>query len=276
MSLFNFPGGEMVRLSAKELFFNGKESVPIRLPSDFDLLEIPLEGLAAYWLTLKKSIGGKKGARIVQEELSIMEEPFMRHLLEIGFSSFNAEQIRRFATIKKETILNDLKRKLYLMLIALMGIYNKENPQQILIRIISRFPISPVLEKEVFDTAQGMLQSHLSGQPIAPEMVSLRHSMEAQEMIVSLIFFSMLIRRKGVEECAPFLSGLRSPLFSEGLSLIIDKFEYDFIKHRLNLQKNEILQDTQIKMDMAMELCVAIRDDMAYEDLLRIAHSFML
>jgi hypothetical protein len=266
----------MVRLSAKELFFNGKESVPIRFPSDFDLLEIPLEGLAAYWLTLKKTMGGKKGLKVVQEEFSAMDEPFMRHLLEIGFSSFNAEQIRRFATIKKETILNDLKRKLYLMLIALMGIYNKENPQQILIRIISRFPISPVLEKEVFDRAQEMLHAHLGGQPIDPRVVSLRHSTEAQAMIVSLIFFSMLIRRRGVEDCAPFLSELRSPLFSEGLSLIIDKFDYDFIKHRLNLQKNEILQDTQTKMDMAMELCIAIREDMAYEDLLRIAHSFML
>jgi hypothetical protein len=269
-------GGDMVRLSAKELYFNGKEGAPLRFPSDFDLLEIPLEGLAAYWLSLKRSLSGKKGAKTLQEELSAMEEPFVRHLLEIGFSSFSGEQIRRFATIKKETILNDLKRKLYLMLIALMGIYNKENPQQILIRIISRFPISPVLEKEVLELAQGLLQTHLSGGAIDPVKVNLRHSMDAQAMIVSLLFFCMLARRRGIEDCGPFLPELRSPLFSEGLSLIIDKFDYDFIKHRLNLQKNEILLDTQTKMDMAMELCIAIREDMAYEDLLKIAHSFML
>jgi hypothetical protein len=266
----------MVRLSARELFFNGKESVPLRFPQDFDLLEIPLEGLAAYWLSLKKASAGKRGPKTLQEELSTMEEPFMRHLLEIGFSSFNGEQIRRFAGIKKETILSDLRRKLYLMLIALMGIYNKENPQQILIRIISRFPISPVLEKEVFDQAQEMLQTHLHGGVVDPRKTSLRHAMDAQSLIVSLIFYCMLARRRGVEDCGPLIPVLRSPLFSEGLSLIIDKFEYDFIKHRLNLQKNEILQDTQIKMDMAMELCIAIREDMAYEDLLKITHSFML
>jgi hypothetical protein len=266
----------MVLGSAKELFFNGKEGTPIRFPADFDLLEIPLEGVAAYWLALKKSSAGKKGNRTIQEELSAMEEPFMRHLLEIGFSSFTSEQIRRFAGIKRETIVSDHRRKLFLMLIALMGIFNKENPQQILIRIISRFPISPVLEKEVFEKAQQMLKAHLSGQALDTRSIDLRHSMDAKAMIVALIFFSMLARRRGIEDCAPFIPGIRSPLFSEGLSLIIDKFDYDFVKYRLNLQKNEILQDTQTKMDLAMELCVAMAEGMAYEDLLKIAHSFML
>ncbi|MFP4315404.1 MAG: hypothetical protein ACLFQR_04210 [Desulfovibrionales bacterium] len=263
--------------SVKRLLQNGGDDFsPIRLPDEFTMQEIPLEGLAAYWLSISRALSGKKGSRFLQGELQHVREPYLRHLLEIGFSSFTSEQIRRFASIKKATILSDLKRKLFLMLIALMGIYNKENPQQILIRIISRFPISPVLEKEVFQKAQELLELVELGNGPAKELISVDHSMEAHDFIVNLIFYTMLSRRQGWEACGPFISDIRSPLFAEGLSLIIDRFDYDFIKHRLNLQKNEILQDSEIKMDMAMEMCIGIREDMAYEDLLRIAHSFML
>ncbi|MFW6323984.1 MAG: hypothetical protein ACOC0U_02875 [Desulfovibrionales bacterium] len=260
----------------KNLFFAEKEDIPIQVPDGVNLLQIPIEGVAAYWLSIKKTMTAKKNSRFVEKELDHIREPFFRHLFEIGFSSFDSDQIRRFATIKKQTVLTDLKRKLYLMLITLMGISNKENPQQILIRIISRFPISPVLEKEVFAGAQQLLERYkFEPEQVAREAV-LDYGADPTRFIQQLIFFPMLSRRQGWDACTPFIPYLRCPLFSEGLSLIMDGFEYDFIKHRLNLQKNEILHDSETKMDMSMEMLIGIRENLSYEDVFRIARSFML
>lgn len=243
-----------------------------KLPQDLDLLEIPLEGVAAYWLSLKKVMQLKKNNKLLEEEAQYTQEPYIKHLLQISLGSFTEEQIRKFAGIKQETILKDLKRKIYLMLIGLLGIATDENPQQVLLRFISKFPISPIIEKQIFETARDYLE-----QAEEEELhLDIDHRMNIDTLITHLIFFSMLSRRKGKVACTPLIKKTRSLYFKEGMELIIDGFDYDFIKHRLTLQESEILYETKRKMHMSLEMCLAIRSNMAYEELFKIANSYLL
>ena len=243
-----------------------------KLPKDLDLLEIPIEGVAAYWLSLKKVLLLKKNSKLLEQEAQYTQEPYIKHLLQISFSSFTEEQISKFAGIKQETILKDLKRKIYLMLIGLLGIATDENPQQVLLRFISKFPISPIIEKQIFETARDYLeQTEIEGLNLDVD-----HRMQIDTLITHLIFFSMLSRRKGKAACTPMIQKTRSIYFKEGMELIIDGFDYDFIKHRLTLQEAEILYETKRKMHMSLEMCLAIKANMTYEDIFKIANSFLL
>ena len=42
---------------------------------ELDILEMPFEGLAAYWLSIKKIMDTKKGRAIVDEEIAHTDEP---------------------------------------------------------------------------------------------------------------------------------------------------------------------------------------------------------
>jgi len=239
---------------------------------DLDLLEIPVEGVAAYWLSLKKVLKSRKNARMLQQEAKNTTEPYIRHILELVSSSFHDDQIRRFGEIKKDTIIKDLKRKMILISIGLLGIADNENPQQVLVRIISKFPISPVAEKQIFQEAQNYLEKSDSGN----FYVDIDHRMRIETLISHLIFYCMYSRRKGKEACRGFIKNTRSLYFSEGMNLILDGFDQDFIKYRLNLQQEEILYETERKMDMSMDMSLGIKNNIPYEDLFKIANSYLL
>ncbi len=239
---------------------------------DFDLLEIPIEGVAAYWLSLRKVLKTKKAVKVLQEEADYTSEPYIKHLLNLLLSSLDDAQLRKFSEVKKETIIKDLQRKLVLISIGLLGVAANENPQQVLIRIISKFSITPVVERHIFQAAQDILDTP-SG---TGSVVDVDHRMSLEQLITHLIFYCMLSRRKGREACAPYVAHVRSAYFTEGLSLILDGFAQDFVKHRLNLQKDEILYETRRKMDMALELCLALKHNMDYEDMFKMANSYLL
>ena len=74
---------------------------------ELDILEMPFEGLAAYWLSIKKIMDTKKGRAIVDEEIAHTDEPYILHLLETAFSSLSRNMIRRLARVKKQTQLDD-------------------------------------------------------------------------------------------------------------------------------------------------------------------------
>lgn len=239
---------------------------------DLDLLEIPFEGVAAYWLSLKKVLKSKKNAKLLQEEAEYTSEPYIHHLLELSLSSFTEEQIRKFAGIKRETLLKDLHRKLILISIGLLGIAESENPQQVLVRIISKFPISPIVERKIFQNAQNLLATaHRQSAGIDVD-----HRMHIEKLITHLIYFCMLARRQGMPACEPFLKQVRSRYFKEGMHLILDGFDTDFVKHRLKLQQEEIIYETGRKMELALEMALALRNNLAYADMFKIANSFLL
>ncbi len=47
---------------------------------DFDILEMPAEGLAAYWLSIKKLIDVKRNKQVLEEEIRYTREPFIKFL----------------------------------------------------------------------------------------------------------------------------------------------------------------------------------------------------
>ncbi|WP_457571742.1 hypothetical protein [Desulfovulcanus sp.] len=260
----------------KNLFLVKATKKDQKLSKDFDLVEMPIEGVVAYWLSVKKILENRKNAAFLEQEIKNTSEPYVRHLLELLNTSLTPEQVAKFATIKKKTLLRDLQRKLILMSISILGMSTNENPQKVLLRIISKFPISPIYEQQVFEAAQTIV-NNLDHEDLNKEkFFNIDHRLKIESLIINLIIYNMLARRKDHQELANYLPYIRSFYFVEGLSLIIDGFDYDFIKYRLNLQKKEILEHTETKMDLSTDLCIGIKSDIAYADLHTIAKSYLL
>jgi len=240
-----------------------------------DLVHAPLEAVAAYWLSLKKTLNERRNERFLAEEAKHVSEPFIRHLLQLLNSDLSPEDCARLAGVKQKNLLRDLHRKLDLLAICLLGIGGKENPQKVLIRIISKFPISPIFEKEVFDIAQQALQN-MDNPKTRKKFLLIDQSMKIEALIINMMVYSMYARRNDMKKMEMFSEYIRSYYFSEGLALIRDGFDQDFIKHRLILLRKEILADMENKMEMSVEMFLGIRKGMAYEDLFTIYNSFTL
>jgi len=247
-----------------------------KVPSDFDLVEMPIEGVVAYWLSVKKILESKKNGKFLEQEIKNTSEPYIRYLLELLNTSLDPEQIAKFAAIKKNTLLKDLQRKLILMAISILGMSTNENPQKVLVRIISKFPISPIYEKQVFDAAQTIVNNLDREDLNKNKFFNVDHRLKIESLIINLIIYNMLARRNDRQELSNYLPYIRSFYFAEGLTLIMDGFDSDFIKHRLNSQKKEILELTETKMDLSADLCVGIKSNIAYADLHTIAKSYLL
>ncbi len=239
---------------------------------DLDIVEIPIEAVAAYWLSLKK-VSGKNWKKVISKEAEYTSEFFIKHLLDLILSSFDDTSVRRYASFKMDTLLKELKRKFIIISIGLLGISSKENPQQVIIRIMSKFPLPPTSDIKIFKNAQSLISSLEQGKR---PFVQIYHGQHPEILITNLIFYSMLSRRKGVDFCIEYSEKVRSPFFKEGLSLIRDGFDTEFIKYRLNLQQEEILYEAKQKMMMSIEMAIGLRHDIPYEDMFKIANSFLI
>lgn len=240
-----------------------------------DLVHAPLDAVAAYWLSLKKTLDERKNGRFLLDEAKHVSEPFIRHLLQLLLSGLSPEDSARLARVKQRNILRDLHRKLDLLAICLLGIGGNENPQKVLIRIISKFPISPIFEKEVFEIAQQALQNMQNPQT-REKFLLIDQAMKIEALIINMMVYSMYARRNDLATLDAYSDYIRSYYFAEGMALIRDGFDLDFIKHRLILLRKEILADMENKMEMSVELFLGIRKGIAYEDLFKIYNSFTL
>ncbi len=239
---------------------------------DLDIVEIPLEAVAAYWLSLQK-VSGKNWKKIVSNEASYTSEPFIKYILELILSSFNDDLIRRYAKFKMNTYLKEFQRKFVIMSIGILGISVKENPQQVIIRIMSKFPLPPTSDVKLFKEAQALVASVEEGRK---PFVEIYHGLHPEILIKNLLFYSMLSRRKGVGFSVEYSKDVRSLFFKEGLRLILDGFDSEFIKYRLNLQQREILYETEQKMNMSIEMAICLRNKVSYEDMFKVANSFLI
>ncbi|GAU08445.1 hypothetical protein [Desulfoplanes formicivorans] len=265
-----------INARVKALLLDARTRETRKLPAEFDMVDMPLEGVAAYWLSLKKVLVEKKKPNLLATEAAHTREAYVRHLLELCTSSLDAASIRCFAAVKKKVILADLQRKFVLMAIAILGIADNENPQKVMVRFLSKFPISPVFEKQVFEVAQLIIANLENASFNHRKFLALNLRMKPEAMLIVLVVFCMLVRRKGAGGLDPFLQHVRCNYFNEGLTLIKDGFDKDFIKYRLNLQKREILEETELKMDMSVELALALIRQVTYDDMYLIARSYML
>ena len=63
--------------------------------------------------------------------------------------------------------------------------------------------------------------------------------------------------------------------FKDGLALICDGFDYDFVKFRLNLVKKEFLAATETKLDLSMYMMAGIKAGTPFDDLYLIAKAYL-
>lgn len=242
---------------------------------DFDILEMPVQGLAAYWLSLKKLIDSKKGKRIISEEMEHATEPFIRHLLDIVFSPMPGQKIRILAANKKGLILGHYRRKLTMMASTCLAMAKKENPRITFIRMLASYPTAPIGEAKAFEMAQA-IQSGLND-PASDEkiLLSVDHKLKPDQLVVKLLYYLIRTRRDGLSSLDKLIPMVGSVYFQEGLALVHDGFDPRFIKNHLESLRMEILTETRRKMDMSLEMSMGIRSKLSYDHIFSIARSFM-
>ncbi len=244
-------------------------------PQELDILEMPFEGLAAYWLSIKKIMDTKKGRAIIDEEIAHTDEPYILHLLETVFSPLSRNMVRRLSQVKKETQLEDYTRKIDVMRNAIFAIASGENPRITLVRMDSKFASPLMTEDKAFDMATAMFDAIRPKGVDLNTLLSVDHKLQADRLLVKLLFFVMYSRRQSKQELEQFIPHLGSRFFSEGVALAIDNFEADFLAHHLKSIRDNVVRETERKMDMALEMALAIRDKLAYDDVFRIARAYM-
>jgi len=245
------------------------------IQKDFDILEFPLEGVAAYWLSLKKLVGSRRNFKILEEEAAYTSEPFIRHLLDVGFRGFSEERVRQLAAAKADVLLDEVARRFNLMRIAIMDVATGENPHRTLAKLYAQFPVPPVSEDKAMALAQELLKllpEHQAGQE---RFYDVAHKAQDDRLVVALLFYVLLSRHEGKTGCQPLLGYVSSRFFREGLAMVIDGFDAPFVRKWLKEHKAVVLAAARRKMVMSTEMCIAISARMDYEDVFRVARSFM-
>ena len=244
-------------------------------PQELDILEMPLEGLAAYWLSIKKILDTRKGRAILDEEIANTDEPFILHLLETGFSNLDVARVRRLTEAKRETLLEDLGRKIDLMRLCVRSIASGENPSMTLVRMDGLFGHPPMPETKAMDMANAMFDAIRPKGVDMNTLLSVNHKVQVDRLMVKLLFFVMYARRESVGSLERFMPHLGSRFFAEGLSLAMDHFEPSFLDAHMAGVRDRTLAETARKMDMALEMALGIRDKLDYDDVFRIARAYM-
>jgi hypothetical protein len=244
-------------------------------PQELDILEMPVEGLAAYWLSIKKIMDARKGRDILDEEIATTSEPYILHLLETVFSALDIPLVRRLAQTKRDILIDDYRTKIDLMRLAIYAVASGENPRITLVRMDSKFAHPLMTEDRAFDMATAMFDALRPKGVDLDILLSVDHKLKADRLLVKLLFFVMYARREGRQNLDRFIPHLGSRFFSEGVSLAIDNFEADFLANHLENIRDRVMVETGRKMDMALEMALAIRSKTAYDDIFRIARTYM-
>lgn len=259
--------------------------------ADLDIMEMPAKALAAYWLSLKKLMDSKKGAKVVQEEMAVVTEPSIRLLLETAFGSgLSEDAVRRLMTVGRRRILEDVRRKLDCMTRTLLGMATGENPQRLLTLLTALFPVPPIREKAAMDRVYVLLEKAKAvaagvkpapskdgaGQDGAeedPAAVSL--ALLPEILLVRLLYCLAVVRREGRDVCRRLATSTRSLFFAEGLGLVADNFDETFLRERLTLHRRALLDDAALKLVLCEEMCLGLRNRYSYEDLWRLARAHL-
>lgn len=241
---------------------------------ELDILEMPFEGLAAYWLSIKKIMEGRKGKSVIRDEMESTQEAYIKHLLDTVFSKMDLALVRRLAVVKRDTLLDDYRRKIDLMRLALYAIASGENPRVTLVRMDSKFSHAPLGEKKAFDMAQGLIEAIREKGADKHTLLAVDHKMPFDRLVVKLLFYVMYAR-PDKHRLDGLLRYSRSRYFTEGLSLAIDNFEADFLAYHLEGIRDQTIAETLRKMDMSLEMAVGIRDKLPYDDIFKIARAYM-
>ncbi len=253
----------------------GKEWLMV-IQRDNDLVEIPLEGVAAYWLSLKKLVDAKRGAKLLEDEASYTGEPFIKYLLEVISSEDNEHMAARLGAVKRDCLLALLTRRFDLMRMALLDVATGENPRKTLAKMTAQFTHPPLNEESAFQLAQEMVQQATDGIADKGRYFNVDHKLKDDRLMVTLLFYQLWARREGKRACQPFLEFIDSNYFCDGLALVIDGFDAPFVRKRLRVHRDVILAETRVKMELCLELSLALRQKLTYEDVFRVARAYLV
>lgn len=242
---------------------------------DFDILEMPAEGLAAYWLSIKKLIDVKRSRKVLEEEIRYTREPYIKFLLETAFSELDEITVRRLAEAKAATLAEEYSRKLSTMQIALLAMSSQENPRISFVRMASQYPVSVISEKKAFTLAHGLMDGLMDKQSDPTLLLEFDHKLQPDRMLVKMLFHIILSRKEGKQQLEQLVPQIKTPFYANGITQVIDGFEHRILKSNLSVQSDQILAYSKTKMNMAAEMCLGIRAKLNYDDIFRIARAYM-
>ncbi|EPR40253.1 hypothetical protein dsx2_3380 [Desulfovibrio sp. X2] len=242
---------------------------------DLDILEMPVEGVAAFWLSLKKLCDMRRGKKVMSEEAEYTAEPFIRHLLEIGLDPWPEQAVRGAAEAKARTIREGYRGKLGLMRVALRALDSKENPRMALVRMQALFPSVSVDEERALRLAQGLARGLAEGKADRSTLLSVTTRQSPDRLMVKLLFYLMHGRKNGLESLREFLPHCGSRAFREGLTQLLDGFEAGFVLETAERSHTALLVEAKRKMAMSLEMFLGIRGRLTYDQLYTLAKSYI-
>jgi len=243
---------------------------------ELDILEMPVEALAAYWLSIKKLLDAKKDLALLAVEAENTSEPFVRHLLDTAQAGFEPELALTLARAKRGALLTVLRRRMEMMRRALTGLAASENPRLTLLGLNALVGSAPFHETRTFELATALLTTVVQKDADLPTLLGVDHKLKDDRLVVKLLFYAISTRRNGKQSLNEYLPHLRAGFFAEGLSLCADGFEADFVAQHLGAIRDSALLTTRRKMDMATQMCLAIKAGLSYDDVFRVARAYMI
>lgn len=243
---------------------------------EMDILEMPLEALAAYWLSIKKLLDAKKEFSFLAAEAENTNEPYIRHLLDTAQSELSPELAMELARAKRAVLLTEFRRRMEMIRRALSGIAASENPRLTLLGLNALAGTAPFHEPRTFELATALMTTISGKDADLPTLLGVDHKLKDDRLVVKLLFYAISTRRSGKQALNEYLPHLRAGFFAEGLSLCADGFEADRVAQHLAAIRDTALLATRRKMDMAAQMCLAIRAGLSYDDVFRVARAYMV
>ena len=242
--------------------------------SSITFLYMPIDGVAAYWLSLRKLIGNARNMKALEAETQFVSEPFVRHLLDMLLSQMSPERCRALGETCGQSEVDRLGRQFDLMRIAILDIATGENPLRTLAKITAHFPAPIKAPEEMLESGQAHVAAALNGS-LDPEACRVTHLMSDEALATVLLFYATLCRRHGKAACRNFLPQEGSLFFTDALSLVVDGFDAPFIRKWMKKYKAVLLNDMQRKMALSIDMCAAIQERVPFEEMRFLVRSYI-
>lgn len=236
----------------------------IRMPGTF--LYMPLDAVAAYWLSLRKLLGNSRNMKTLEAEAEFVHEPFVRHLLDMLMSQIAPLRCRQLGETCGKSEIARLDRQLDLMRLAVMDISAGENPLRTLARMTALFPVPLNDPEQMLETAQARIAGALNS-TLPVEAYTVDHFLNDDALATTLLFYAALCRRHGKAACRPFLPQPNSVFFTDSLSLVVDGFDAPFVRKWMKRFKTTLLSDMERKITMSIDMCAAIQERIPFEEM---------
>ncbi len=125
-------------------------------------LYAPIDGVAAYWLSLRKLLGNARNVKALETENAFVAEPFARHLLDMLVMQVAPERFRHLAEICGASEIDRLDRQFDLMRVAIMDMATGDvigflHADDILCNYSTVSKIMDIFEKKQVDAVYGDL-----------------------------------------------------------------------------------------------------------------------